>query len=509
MKSQKTTLIAFALSILVTAIFIGCNKDDEDKSPQPTGEEKTYELSAVGTSSVSGTALFEEMDDESVRITLTLTGTSSDGDHPTHIHANSAAEGGGIVVNLTNVDGSTGISETIVTELEDGTPISYESLIAFDGYINVHDSQDNLGNLLAQGDIGSNVLTGESEEYAMSAVGNSGVSGSVTFSERLSGETLVVIELTGDPEDSDHPTHIHTGTAASPGGIVVHLSNVMDGFSRTNVSEFSDGTAVTYDELIAYAGYINVHNAEGDLGTLVAQGDIGSNKLTGESEAYEISEVTGSGISGTVTFNERINGHTLVVISLTGDASDSNRPTHIHTGSTVNPGGIAIHLTNVKNGSSKTNITEFNDGTAVTYDELIAYEGYVNVHNAEGDLATLVAQGNIGASVGAGDVTNYDVTNSGATAYLFTGNGLTNSSNPNITLQRGKTYTFTIDAPGHPFWINSSQGTGSGNAYSSGVTGNGASSGTITFVVPGDAPAKLFYNCEFHASMTGEFNIID
>ena len=509
MKSPKTTFIAFLLSILLITVFVSCNKDDEDKGPQPTGEEKTYELVAVGSSGISGTALFEELDDESVKITLTLTGTSAGGDHPTHIHANSAAEGGGIVLHLTNVDGATGISETIVTELEDGTVFSYESLIGFDGYINVHEASDNLGTLLAQGDIGSNELTGESEEYAMSAVGNSGVSGSVTFSERLSGETLVVINLTGDAEDSDHPTHIHTGTVASPGGIVVHLTNVMNGFSRTNISEFSDGTSVTYDDLIAYAGYINVHNAEGDLGTLVAQGDIGSNKLTGESEEYELSAVGGSGISGAVTFSERINGNTLVVISLTGDASDSNRPTHIHTGSTVNPGGIAIHLTNVKNGSSKTNITEFNDGTPVTYDELLSYAGYVNVHNAEGDLATLVAQGNIGSSVGAGDVTNYNVSNSGATAYLFSGNGLTNSSNPNITLQRGKTYTFTVDTPGHPFWIKSVQGTGSGNAYNTGVTGNGESGGTITFVVPGDAPSKLFYNCEFHGSMTGEFNIID
>ncbi len=509
MKSQKTTFITFILSILLTAVFIGCNKDDEDAGPQPTGEEKTFELGAVGSSGVSGTALFEELDDQSVRITLTLTGTSAGGDHPSHIHANSAAEGGGIVLDLTNVEGATGISETIVTALNDGTAVTYESLIDFDGYINVHTASDNLGTLLAQGDIGSNVLTGESEEYPMSAVGSSGVSGSVTFSERVSGETLVVINLTGDPSDSNHPTHIHTGSAASPGGIVIHLSNVKNGFSRTNVSAFNDGTAVTYDELIAYAGYVNVHNAEGDLGTLVAQGDIGSNKLTGESEEYTFSEVGDSGVSGTVTFNERFNGHTLVVISLTGDATDSNRPTHIHTGSTANPGGIVIHLSNVKNGSSKTNVTEFSDGTAVTYEELIAYAGYVNVHNAEGDLATLVAQGDIGSSVGAGTAINYNVSNSGSSAYVFSGNGLTNSSNPNITLQRGKTYTFTVDAPGHPFFIKSVQGTGSGDAYNTGVTGNGASGGTITFVVPGDAPSKLFYNCEFHGSMTGEINITD
>jgi hypothetical protein len=105
--------------------------------------------------------------------------------------------------------------------------------------------------------------------------------------------------------------------------------------------------------------------------------------------------------------------------------------------------------------------------------------------------------------------TNYDVVNDGASAYLFTGDGLTNDSNPDITLVRGETYTFTVNASGHPFYINDTQGTGTSNAYNNGVTNNGAQSGTVTFTVPNDAPNTLFYNCEFHSSMTGTFTITD
>ncbi|MFD2562376.1 hypothetical protein [Aquimarina rubra] len=104
---------------------------------------------------------------------------------------------------------------------------------------------------------------------------------------------------------------------------------------------------------------------------------------------------------------------------------------------------------------------------------------------------------------------NYDVTNSGATAYVFNSNTLTDSNNPDLTLERGKTYTFTVDAPGHPFLIKSVQGTGTGDTYDNGVTNNGIASGTITFVVPDTAPDTLFYNCEFHGSMTGTITIID
>jgi hypothetical protein len=41
---------------------------------------------------------------------------------------------------------------------------------------------------------------------------------------------------------------------------------------------------------------------------------------------------------------------------------------------------------------------------------------------------------------------------------------------------------------GHPFYLNSVQGTGTANAYNSGVTNNGAVSGSITFTVPMNAP---------------------
>jgi hypothetical protein len=96
------------------------------------------------------------------------------------------------------------------------------------------------------------------------------------------------------------------------------------------------------------------------------------------------------------------------------------------------------------------------------------------------------------------------VTASGMTAYLIDG-----MSNPSLTFCRGTTYTFAVNAPGHPFYIKTVQGTGTDNAYSSGVTGNGATSGDVVFAVPADAPATLFYDCSIHAAMTGTIHIVD
>lgn len=98
----------------------------------------------------------------------------------------------------------------------------------------------------------------------------------------------------------------------------------------------------------------------------------------------------------------------------------------------------------------------------------------------------------------------FNVTNVGLTAYSIDG-----VSNPDLQLNRGETYTFQINAPGHPFWIKIIQSIGTVNAYSGGVTGNGTDSGTLTFAVPIDAPATLYYDCQYHASMTGKITTVD
>ena len=87
----------------------------------------------------------------------------------------------------------------------------------------------------------------------------------------------------------------------------------------------------------------------------------------------------------------------------------------------------------------------------------------------------------------------------GSSHYTFTGpGGLSNTDDPKIYLARGQTYEFVNNSGGsHPFQIQQSNG----SAYSTGVTNNGASSGTIRFEVPFSAPNTLQYKCTNHSSM--------
>ena len=96
------------------------------------------------------------------------------------------------------------------------------------------------------------------------------------------------------------------------------------------------------------------------------------------------------------------------------------------------------------------------------------------------------------------------VTNNSFSAYTINA-----VDNPTLTVVRGCSYTFNVNAPGHPFWIKLVQGSGTGNSYDDGVTGNGTQTGAISWTVPLDAPDTLFYNCQFHAAMTGTVEVTD
>jgi hypothetical protein len=141
---------------LIAGLFLflsSCKDDDEDND---IVESETYNIDQVAGSGVMGTALFEKLSNSNTRITVELSGTAAGNTHPMHIHHNSASEGGGIAISLTSIDGSTGMSITNVTQLDNGTAITYEQLLDFDGYINVHLSATEMSTIVAQGDIGQN-----------------------------------------------------------------------------------------------------------------------------------------------------------------------------------------------------------------------------------------------------------------------------------------------------------------------------------------------------------------
>ncbi|RDI58163.1 CHRD domain-containing protein [Flavobacterium glaciei] len=507
-KFLKISFLPLLLLISMT-LFLRC--DNDSNMPELSGESKQFVLFAKSNPAINGTVTFSKKNDGSTLVTVQLSGTRTGENHPAHIHTSSAAQGGAILVDLNAIDGKTGKSETVIKTLNDGSAITYEQLLALDAYFNVHLSATDLATLIAQGDIGINELTSTSKTYTLSSVTYPAISGTAKLTKRVNGKTLVSISLTGTTQGVSSIAHIHLNTVAQTGGVVVDLTpvNGTTGKSETSVNNLNTGVAISYDELLNFNGYINVHESASAISTLIAQGDIGKNELTTISKTYALNAVTNNAISGTAKFTKRVSGETLISIALTGTTAGVISPAHIHLNSVAQGGGIAIDLTAVNGttGKSETSVSKLNNGTAITYDMLLDFNGYINVHQSATNLSTIIAQGNIGSNTGNNTALNYNVTNSGASSYIFNGNGLTNSNNPNLTLQRGKTYTFTVNTPGHPFLIKSVQSTGTANPYSDGVTNNGSSNGVITFTIPSNAPNTLYYICEFHSSMTGVITV--
>ncbi|MDO9554090.1 CHRD domain-containing protein [Rhodonellum sp.] len=398
-----------AMLLIMASTFLACN-DDNNPTIDPeaifTGQTKSYDLDPVANSGVSGTALMEETSTGNTKLTITLEGTPDGGQHPAHIHFNSAAVGGGIAISLTPVNGTTGVSETNIMQKDDGTAIKFNDLLSFDGYINVHLSANDLATVVAQGDIGSNELTGVFKTYDLNEAAVAGISGEITFHERMNGFALATITLAGTPDGGMHPAHIHANAAAIGGGIEFTFNpvNGTTGLSRTDTrAGMMDGEAsFTYAEILEVDGYVNVHLSADDLETIVAQGDIGSNELTGESKTYPLNESAVAGISGQIIFQERINGFALATITLSGTPDGGMHPAHIHQNSAAVGGGILFTFKPV-NGTTGMSVSDTRSGmmdneASYTYAQILTVDGYVNVHLSAANLATIVAQGNIGSN---------------------------------------------------------------------------------------------------------------
>ncbi|MCW3126608.1 MAG: secreted protein [Bacteroidetes bacterium] len=241
-----------------------------------------------------------------------------------------------------------------------------------------------------------------STTYQLNAKDQLGVSGTVTFTETASSVTTVEITLSGPFSATAHPAHIHLNSAAEGGSIAISLTDVVNGKSTTTVTQLDNGTAITYSSLIAFDGYVNVHESSGiGLATIIAQGDIGGNVLTGATHSYNLDTTGGYNVKGTIVFAKRNNGNSLATISLTGNLTTTGTlyPANIRLGSVTTVGTTLVTKTlNAVDGPSSksiTNIRTLDDGTAFSYDNILAYDGFVAIE-ASPTSSTIISKGNIG-----------------------------------------------------------------------------------------------------------------
>lgn len=93
---------------------------------------------------------------------------------------------------------------------------------------------------------------------------------------------------------------------------------------------------------------------------------------------------------------------------------------------------------------------------------------------------------------------DYQIFNSGTGGYLVNG-----TLNGPITLIPGKPHRISIQAPGHPFWFQTSYGAyAAADVYTTGIENSGTDAGQIVILLPISAP-QLYYVCQNHSTMKG------
>jgi hypothetical protein len=142
----------------------------------------------------------------------------------------------------------------------------------------------------------------------------------------------------------------------------------------------------------------------GALSLLACQEDDRINQeYTGNETVYSLQQASDYVVDGTVTFKEKKDGTTVVIVALSGTEGSIEHPVHLHLGNISAPGADVAALLNPVVGStgmSETPLKQLSDETAVTYKELIKMNACIKIHLAASgsDRDIILAGGNVGSA---------------------------------------------------------------------------------------------------------------
>jgi hypothetical protein len=165
--------------------------------------------------------------------------------------------------------------------------------------------------------------------------------------------------------------------------------------------------------------------------------------------------------------------------------------------------------------NSSTNATSFWNGSAFNTSVSVGPTGPTGATGTAGTNGSTGSTGPTGPSGGPTGPTGatgtngltivdtFNVVNSGNVSYVING-----ATNPTLTVVRGYSYFFTINASGSNFFLKTAAGVGLSNQYGLGVTNNGAAVGGILWTVDAGAPSTLYYQSQQNSGQTGTITVI-
>lgn len=150
---KKVSLfLLFAFTLIISA----CSKDEDEKDdPIAVLETRTYTLHSVDKPEIQGSVKISELENGNSELLLKINGSSTD-IHPAYIYSGGENGTGAVAITLNAIECDCEESITVISKLDNGTPITFQGLKAFNGHIKIHQSDTELGTIIARGNIGVN-----------------------------------------------------------------------------------------------------------------------------------------------------------------------------------------------------------------------------------------------------------------------------------------------------------------------------------------------------------------
>jgi hypothetical protein len=151
--------LAIFLAFIFSTSFSSCEKKDA-ATTTATLRTKEITLTSTAGNTVSGKAVIAENADHSFNVNITLQNTVKDTVMVMHIHNGSISAPGSIAIPLTSIKGTGGQGVGTTLNIKTGTSstgaivnLTYDNIIIYDGYFNIHYSAAQINKVVANGNI--------------------------------------------------------------------------------------------------------------------------------------------------------------------------------------------------------------------------------------------------------------------------------------------------------------------------------------------------------------------
>lgn len=144
---------ALILLVFAAILFAGCSKDDSGDPDNGPLESFNFTLNQVNESGVEGMVTVAENEDGTATVTIELNGSTTE-EHPAFIYHGNVTQDTGVAITLNACTCDKSVTE--VSQLDNGTKISYNGLKAFNGNVRILLSPSDLETVIAAANIGVN-----------------------------------------------------------------------------------------------------------------------------------------------------------------------------------------------------------------------------------------------------------------------------------------------------------------------------------------------------------------